>query len=306
MKRTKAVGDRVKEGISINSGLLALGNVISALGDETRKMSHVPYRDSKLTRLLQDSLGGNSQTLMLACISPAEMDVVETISTLKYANRARNIKNNVVRNIEQSGNDTDRYRRLIGRLKVEIAEQETFMSAAMTEMDSLKERLNVVCKEKDMLSSLVSDKSNNSNISQALEKYAREIEKLKQENINLRSKSDHDVKNNEISVQDKQHSPRRPRKRKSLRQPNRNSILRNTPTRSTTTDELQGLSAIDFDGLLRHRIALETGDKPAPGFIPQAVNDSLKVLDSLKVSLQWSFAFTFQLQSNLLCNDADI
>ncbi|KAG2172265.1 hypothetical protein INT43_004806, partial [Umbelopsis isabellina] len=286
LKRTKAVGDRFKEGISINSGLLALGNVISALGDETRKMSHVPYRDSKLTRLLQDSLGGNSQTLMLACISPSEMDVVETISTLKYANRARNIKNNVVRNIEQSGNDTDRYRRLIGRLKVEIAEQETFMNAAITEMDSLKEKLNVVCKEKEMLSSLVSDKSDNSNISQALENYAHEIEKLKQENIKLRAKSDQNVKNNDTSAQDKQHSPRRPRKRKSLRQPNRNSILRNTPARSTTTDELQGLSAIDFDGLLRHRIALETGDKPTPGFIPQAVNDSLKVLDSLKKSIK--------------------
>ena len=54
-------GDRAKEGISINCGLLALGNVISALGDETRRASHVPYRDSKLTRLLQDSLGGNSR-----------------------------------------------------------------------------------------------------------------------------------------------------------------------------------------------------------------------------------------------------
>ena len=64
MKRTNAQGDRAKEGISINSGLLALGNVISALGDEARRTSHVPYRDSKLTRLLQDSLGGNSQTLM--------------------------------------------------------------------------------------------------------------------------------------------------------------------------------------------------------------------------------------------------
>ncbi|KAJ1968527.1 hypothetical protein H4R35_006403 [Dimargaris xerosporica] len=59
IKRTNAIGDRVKEGISINAGLLALGNVISALGDESRKSSHIPYRDSKLTRLLQDSLGGN-------------------------------------------------------------------------------------------------------------------------------------------------------------------------------------------------------------------------------------------------------
>ncbi|RIB15867.1 P-loop containing nucleoside triphosphate hydrolase protein, partial [Gigaspora rosea] len=95
LKRTNAVGDRAKEGIAINGGLLALGNVISALGDESRKATHVPYRDSKLTRLLQDSLGGNSQTLMLACVSPADSNFMETLNTLKYANRARNIKNKV-------------------------------------------------------------------------------------------------------------------------------------------------------------------------------------------------------------------
>ena len=95
MKRTNARGARVKESISINSGLLALGNVISALGDPTRKSSHIPYRDSKLTRLLQDSLGGNSRTLLIACVSSAKSSDAETISTLQYANRARNIKNKV-------------------------------------------------------------------------------------------------------------------------------------------------------------------------------------------------------------------
>ena len=63
LKRTGATGDRAKEGIDINSGLLALGNVISALGDVAKRGSHVPYRDSKLTRILQDSLGGNSKTV---------------------------------------------------------------------------------------------------------------------------------------------------------------------------------------------------------------------------------------------------
>ena len=72
-KKTKAKGDRLKEGININMGLLSLGNVISALGEENRGAnSHIPYRDSKLTRLLQDSLGGNSRTLMIACISPSD------------------------------------------------------------------------------------------------------------------------------------------------------------------------------------------------------------------------------------------
>ncbi|ORX62193.1 kinesin-domain-containing protein, partial [Hesseltinella vesiculosa] len=98
LKRTNAVGNRAKEGISINSGLLALGNVISALGDPTRRSSHVPYRDAKLTRLLQDSLGGNSQTLMLACVSPAWSNHKESLNTLQYANRARNIRNRVTVN----------------------------------------------------------------------------------------------------------------------------------------------------------------------------------------------------------------
>ncbi|MGH0152631.1 UNVERIFIED_CONTAM: hypothetical protein FKN15_053028 [Acipenser sinensis] len=99
-KKTKAEGDRLKEGISINKGLLSLGNVISALGDENKKGSHVPYRDSKLTRLLQDSLGGNSHTLMIACVSPADSNMEETINTLRYADRARKIKNKPVINVD--------------------------------------------------------------------------------------------------------------------------------------------------------------------------------------------------------------
>lgn len=109
LKRTAAAGERIKEGISINSGLLALGNVISALGDPSRAKSntatHIPYRDSKLTRLLQDSLGGNAHTLMIACVSPAEWNAGETINTLKYANRARNIKNRAVVNEKEDGWD---------------------------------------------------------------------------------------------------------------------------------------------------------------------------------------------------------
>ncbi|KAF7817032.1 kinesin-like protein KIN-4C [Senna tora] len=87
-KRTGADGMRLREGIHINKGLLALGNVISALGDEKKRKEggHVPYRDSKLTRLLQDSLGGNSKTVMIACVSPADTNAEETLNTLKYAN----------------------------------------------------------------------------------------------------------------------------------------------------------------------------------------------------------------------------
>ena len=101
-KRTGAVGNRFQESVRINQGLLALGNVISALGDprKSRRRHHVPYRESKLTRLLQDSLGGNSQTLMIACITPALNSLEETLNVLKYANRARNIKNKAKINVE--------------------------------------------------------------------------------------------------------------------------------------------------------------------------------------------------------------
>ena len=92
-KRTGASGERLQEGIQINKGLLALGNVINALCENQH---HVPYRDSKLTRLLQDSLGGNSRTVMLACVSPSDADLEETLNTLKYASRARFIKNKAV------------------------------------------------------------------------------------------------------------------------------------------------------------------------------------------------------------------
>ena len=89
--KTGASGQRLKEATKINLSLSTLGNVISALVDG--KSTHVPYRNSKLTRLLQDSLGGNSKTLMFANVGPADYNYDETISTLRYANRAKNIKN---------------------------------------------------------------------------------------------------------------------------------------------------------------------------------------------------------------------
>ncbi|KAM9824230.1 kinesin-like protein KIF21A [Neosynchiropus ocellatus] len=125
LKRTGATGDRAKEGISINCGLLALGNVISALGDRSKRSTHVPYRDSKLTRLLQDSLGGNSQTVMIACISPSDRDFMETLNTLKYANRARNIKNKVVVNQDRASQQISALRTEIARLQMELMEYRT-------------------------------------------------------------------------------------------------------------------------------------------------------------------------------------
>ncbi|GAN10098.1 hypothetical protein MAM1_0320d09634 [Mucor ambiguus] len=123
LKRTAAEGDRRKEGININAGLLALGNVISALGDPSKKNVHVPYRDSKLTRLLQDSLGGSATTLMIACASPVEYNLAETLNTLQYANRARNIKNRSEKNQVEEWMTTENIellRTMIGKLKNEL------------------------------------------------------------------------------------------------------------------------------------------------------------------------------------------
>ena len=118
-KRTGNEGIRFKESVRINQGLLALGNVISTLGDQAKRRAlrgraqtkssiHVPYRDSKLTRFLQDSLGGNARTLFVACVSPAASSFEETHGTLKYANRARNIKNNPVVNDNPEGDQIAR------------------------------------------------------------------------------------------------------------------------------------------------------------------------------------------------------
>jgi kinesin family protein 18/19 len=117
---TKNVGARLVEGANINRSLLALGNCINALGEKGNKGNFVPYRDSKLTRLLKDSLGGNCRTVMIANISAAESSFEETLNTLKYANRAKNIKTNVQRNVLNVNYHISEYVELINNLRNEI------------------------------------------------------------------------------------------------------------------------------------------------------------------------------------------
>lgn len=140
-KRTGSDGMRFKEGVHINKGLLALGNVISALGDEKKRKEglHVPYRDSKLTRLLQDSLGGNSRTVMIACISPADINAEETLNTLKYANRARNIQNKPVVNRDPLSNEMLKMRQQLEYLQAELCARGNGGSSDQIQM--LKERI---------------------------------------------------------------------------------------------------------------------------------------------------------------------
>jgi kinesin family protein 18/19 len=95
---TKNRGERLTEGANINKSLLALGSCINALCD-ARKHNHIPYRNSKLTRLLKFSLGGNCKTVMIVCVSPSSAHFDETQNTLRYANRAKNIQTKVTRNV---------------------------------------------------------------------------------------------------------------------------------------------------------------------------------------------------------------
>lgn len=116
LKNTGAQGDRAKEGISINAGLAALGKVISQLSSR-QAGSHVSYRDSRLTRLLQDSLGGNAITYMIACVTPAEFHLSETLNTVQYAQRARAIQSKPrIQQVEEGDKQA-----VIDRLKAEVA-----------------------------------------------------------------------------------------------------------------------------------------------------------------------------------------
>lgn len=121
---TKNRGDRLYEGANINRSLLALGNCINALcvSDGTRRTCHIPYRDSKLTRLLKFSLGGNCKTVMIVCISPSSTHYDETLNTLKYANRAKEIKTKVSRNNQTLDRHVGSYLKMISQQRQEIEE----------------------------------------------------------------------------------------------------------------------------------------------------------------------------------------
>jgi len=105
IKKTGVVGLQQQESITINQDLFALGQVVSALADKSRskghKQTHIPFRNSKLTRLLRESLGGNCYTVLISCVSPTDMDMEESINTLRYAENARSISNSIKRNVHQ-------------------------------------------------------------------------------------------------------------------------------------------------------------------------------------------------------------
>ncbi|XP_025977570.1 kinesin-like protein KIF18A [Dromaius novaehollandiae] len=117
---TNAKGARFREGTNINRSLLALGNVINALADPKSKKQHIPYRNSKLTRLLKDSLGGNCRTIMIAAVSPSSKFYDDTYNTLKYANRAKDIKSSLKSNVVSLDSHISQYVKICNEQKKEI------------------------------------------------------------------------------------------------------------------------------------------------------------------------------------------
>jgi kinesin family member 3B len=131
--KTGATGQRLKEATKINLSLSALGNVIAALIDS--RSTHVPYRDSKLTRLLQDSLGGNTKTVMIANCGPADYNYDETLSTLRYADRAKRIKNKPKINEDPKDAMLREFQEEIERLRRELAEKAAAASTTTIMVD---------------------------------------------------------------------------------------------------------------------------------------------------------------------------
>merc|ERR1712126_21174 len=121
--KTEAKGMRFTEAININLSLSALGNVINSLTSNS-KSKHIPYRDSNLTRILQDSLGGNSKTVMIANICSSDYNYEETLSTLRFANRAKHIQNKPHINQDPKDKLLEEYKQQIEELRQRLANQQ--------------------------------------------------------------------------------------------------------------------------------------------------------------------------------------
>ncbi|NP_001026099.1 kinesin-like protein KIF18B [Gallus gallus] len=126
---TNTKGERLREGANINRSLLALINVINALADAKSKKTHIPYRDSKLTRLLKDSIGGNCRTIMIAAVSPSSLAYEDTYNTLKYANRAKEIKLSLKSNVLSLDCHISKYATICEQLKTEVADLQAKLRA---------------------------------------------------------------------------------------------------------------------------------------------------------------------------------
>ncbi|CAK5066836.1 unnamed protein product [Meloidogyne enterolobii] len=180
--KTGATGERFKEATKINLSLSALGNVISALVDG--RSTHIPYRDSKLTRLLQDSLGGNTKTVMIACISPSDNNFDESLSTLRYANRAKNIRNKPRINEDPKDALLREYQAEIERLKRLVQQpQEKPVVQANDEFERERNKLRAEFEiaMRELRSSYENEQKNKEKLQTDLAKLRKEYEKASEE-----------------------------------------------------------------------------------------------------------------------------
>eukprot|EP00002_Diphylleia_rotans_P039481 TRINITY_DN9166_c0_g1_i1.p1 TRINITY_DN9166_c0_g1~~TRINITY_DN9166_c0_g1_i1.p1 ORF type:complete len:543 (+),score=171.15 TRINITY_DN9166_c0_g1_i1:521-2149(+) len=198
--RTGATGDRLKEGAAINKSLSALGNVISTLADPEKRKGHVPYRDSKLTRILQESLGGNTITIMLCALSPADDSYEETKSTLEYANRAKNIQNVARKNEDENARVIRELREEIDKLRQQLGTGGATATGAqmskedeekLSQMDDMIKDLEYAKQqawdEKERISKMFEVERNRNLATRGL---LDAMETIKQENARLKEKLD--------------------------------------------------------------------------------------------------------------------
>ncbi|XP_036929158.1 kinesin-like protein KIF13A isoform X6 [Acanthopagrus latus] len=155
VSKTGAAGERLKEGSNINKSLTTLGCVISALADQSAgkgKAKFVPYRDSVLTWLLKDNLGGNSKTAMIATVSPAADNYEETLSTLRYADRAKRIVNHAVVNEDPNARIIRELREEVEKLRVQLSQAESLkapeLKEKLHESEKLIQEMTVTWEEK--------------------------------------------------------------------------------------------------------------------------------------------------------------
>eukprot|EP01116_Phalansterium_solitarium_P007420 TRINITY_DN2007_c0_g2_i1.p1 TRINITY_DN2007_c0_g2~~TRINITY_DN2007_c0_g2_i1.p1 ORF type:complete len:862 (-),score=299.17 TRINITY_DN2007_c0_g2_i1:205-2790(-) len=164
---SKNNGERQVEGANINRSLLALGNCISVLARAKGRAIHVPYRDSKLTRILKDSLGGNTRTVMIANVSPSSLAFEDTLNTLRYAGRATEIQTTATRNVQCVDSSIREYQQIIAQLRDENRKLQSTIDAGtaysqqmdnkqlelneakqkLTSMETLMYQLREMCKE---------------------------------------------------------------------------------------------------------------------------------------------------------------
>ncbi|XP_055957689.1 kinesin-like protein KIF12 [Patella vulgata] len=185
VRDTGSTGGTLTEANSINKSLLILGNCISHLGDAKRRQGHIPYRDSKLTKLLADSLGGNGVTLMIACITPSSHNAAETLNTLRYASRAKKIKTKPIVKM-------DPREKLILSLKREIKILRNENHYLRQQMDFPAKPKGQLQKENDekFMSFMKEQQRKESGLYEMLQEYMVENEALRSENSDHHSVRD--------------------------------------------------------------------------------------------------------------------